>query len=638
MIEIGVKGLKKSFGLQVVLEDVNFEIKSGEKVGLIGGNGSGKSTTFRILSGLLEPDGGQVTFRKGLKTALLEQNPDYPAEFSALDVINEAFSELEGIKGQMDELEERMGSGDEQLIRLYSELQERYEASGGYTRENRLDQICWGLKIDEELRGRPFAGLSGGEKTTVLLARILLTAPDLLLLDEPTNHLDMEALEWLEEYLKRFEGAVVIISHDRFFLDRVVRKIVELENGGSAIYHSNYSGYVREKEERLQAEYEQFKSQEKKIKKMEEAIKRFKDWGRRADNEKMFKKAASLEKLLAKMERIEKPQLEKRKMGLNLEGGSRSGKDVLEFKGVTKGFDGVNLLEEVDLELKYRERMALLGRNGTGKSTLFKMVLGQQNADGGEIRLGSQVRIGYLEQEPFTEVGEVRLIDLFREEVALAEGEARQFLAKFLFYGDSVFKQVSALSGGEKVRLKLATLMTKDTNLLILDEPTNHMDIDSREMLEETLAEFKGTILFISHDRYFINKLAGRIVEFENKRLVNYNGNYSYFRAEKEKRRARAQERIEVQPVVVEESPTALDYERQREQKREIRKLERELKDLEARIDGVENEIAAIDEESSRGDIPFERQNELYEGRLVKEKELEELLLEWESLAHSMAN
>ncbi len=534
MIEVALKGIGKYYGARKVLEDITFEVKTGERLAIAGRNGTGKTTVFKIIAGIENYNSGQMFIRKGASIGYLNQIPCYPENYKVIDVLNTAFLKEYKVKQQMRELENRMSENDskelEAIIKKYGEFQNTFELMGGYDIEEKLSRVSSGLKITKDFKERKFAHLSGGEKTTVILGKILLQNPDILLLDEPSNHLDIESVEWLEEFLKDYKGSVLTISHDRFFLDKIATRIIEIEDKKTSIYEGNYSYYVDEKKRRLQQQFEDYQNQQKKIKAMEEAIKRFRDWGTRADNEKMFIKAKNMEKRIEKIDKLDKPIMERKRINLDFNTNGRSGKDVIKISGLTKSFGDNLVLQGVKFHIRYGEKVALLGKNGSGKSTLIKVILKEYMPDQGKIELASKAKIGYLDQNIYFENEKLSILEAFRIEHAMLEGDARGILAKFLFYGEDVFKKIEDLSGGEKSRFKLCQLMYQDINLLILDEPTNHLDIDSREILEEALREFEGTILFISHDRYFINKIAQKIVEIRNKRLYSYVGNYSYYR------------------------------------------------------------------------------------------------------------
>lgn len=538
MLEITLKSIEKAYGIDIVLTKFSMEANKGDRIGIIGTNGCGKTTVFKIISGIENYDEGLMSIRKGSSIGYLDQIPEFHGTVEQM--LHSAFVKLNPLKEEMEQVEHKMSDPNttpeelDKAVSIYGRLQEKFEQLGGYRMEEQINRICTGLKITSEMRQQRFDTLSGGEMTTASLGKILLQNPDILLLDEPTNHLDIESVEWLEDYLKDYTGAVLIISHDRYFLDKTVSKIIEIENGESIHYSGNYSFYLEEKDRMLMSEFERYKDQQKKIKAMKESMERLRIWSRNGQNQKMFKKVKQIEKRLEKMEIIDKPMLEKKKIGLSFSSQSRSGNIVVEAENISKSYEtGKDIISNIDLLINYKERVSLLGKNGSGKSTLIKMITGDIEQDTGKLKVGSNVKIGYLSQEITFPEEKATILQSFIDSTDMLQGDARSKLAKFMFYGDDVFKRVGDLSGGERVRLRLCELMHHDINMLILDEPTNHLDIDSREMLEDSLAEFDGTLLFISHDRYFINKLAERIIEIENGKLRSYNGNYEYYKRKK---------------------------------------------------------------------------------------------------------
>ncbi|MFT5875364.1 MAG: ATP-binding cassette subfamily F protein 3 [Clostridium sp.] len=595
MIELALKEVEKYFGGNRIFSNITFEAQSNERVGLIGRNGCGKTTVFKIIAGIENLDKGSITIRKNSTIGYLHQIPDYPKQFKVMDVLKTAFeiqfkiySELKILEVQMSSLNEK---DLEYALRKYGELNEQYVAKGGYEIEEKMSKVCTGLKFNEEVLNREFISLSGGEKTIVMLGKILLENPEILLLDEPSNHLDVISIEWLEGYLKSYKGTVIVISHDRYFLDRVVTKIVEIEDGETSFYGGNYTYYVKEKQRRIFEEFEAYKDQQKKIKAMEKAIKQLREWAIQGGNEKFFKRAESMQKRLDKVERVDKPLINQAKIQLDFAQTDRSGKDVVSIKGLCKSFDQKQILKDLHLEIRYGERTALIGDNGSGKSTIIKILLGEANSDYGEVKLGSNIKIGYLPQNIIFNNEDLTVIEAFREDITISEGAARGILAKFLFYGDHVFKKVKNLSGGEKSRLKLCKLIQNDINLLILDEPTNHLDIDSRENLEEALMEFSGTILFISHDRFFINKLAIRICEIEDKKITNYYGDYEYY---KEKKNEFKKNKIEISikhKIDKQQNTEKPNKLRSNNELKDVETLENTIKELEEKLKDIDNEM-----------------------------------------------
>lgn len=630
MIEIGLKNIEKSYGADKIINNVSFEVHSHDRIGLIGRNGTGKTTILKIISGRERYNNGVLSIRKGATIGYLDQIPVFPESFTAMDVLNTVFKEAFEMKEKMNLLEEQLSKetdeGIEREIEAYGELQFKFEQLGGYDIDTRIDKICTGLRIDKRMRNQPFNSLSGGEKTIVGLSKTLLQSCDILLLDEPTNHLDIASLSWLEEFLRAYKGAAVIISHDRYFLDQTVTKIIELEDGESDIYHGNYSWYVQEKEDRLMSQFEAHKNQEKKIKAMQKAIKRFRDWGARADNPKMFKKAKQIENRIEKMVRIEKPLLDSKKIKLHFSGDRRSGKDVIWGEKVKKSFADKTIFSGADFSIRYSERVALFGKNGSGKTTLMKMILRQWKPDSGDIVVGASVTNGYLAQKVSFKDENQTILAYIRRQLLVDEGKARNLLASFLFYKDDVFKKIKDLSGGEKARLKLCELMHQDINLLLLDEPTNHLDIDSREMLEDALSDFNGTILFISHDRYFINKLSKRILAIEEGKLVEYFGNYDDYRDKVLRIKNDFQNQNDtraLKPVSEGGDKSSLKIRR---------KAENRKKALEARIGEIESNIKQKENEMEKHPADYEKQRTLYEEKRILQQNLDRAFTEWMTL------
>ncbi|MEC0264280.1 ribosomal protection-like ABC-F family protein [Paenibacillus anseongense] len=554
MLIINGQNIKKYHGAQLVLADVTFEIHEGERIGLVGRNGSGKSTLLRLISKMEKPDEGLLTVRKDTRIGYLAQIPTEWESGTVYDVLAASFAELLECRTAMTELEQRMSepAADGQLDQLlgrYARLQERFEREGGYELDARIDQVASGLRIAREVYGRSFASLSGGEKTKIALASQLIGKPDVLLLDEPTNHLDLFGVEWLEEYLTHYEGACFIVSHDRYFLDRVVTKIVELEDGESSTYLTSYTGYMKEKEVRLLQQFADYQEQQKVIKKMKETIKQLMEWGRIGGNDKFFRRAASMQKALDRMEKLKRPVLDPKAAEFGLKVDDRSGKRVIVFDDVSKQYGDKVLLRKASGLLEYGEKVMLLGHNGSGKTTLLKMLLGEVQPDGGDLQIGARVDIGYLAQQEYPEDQKKTVLAYFCEEAKLEEGEARSRLAAYLFYGADVFKPVCSLSGGEWTRLRLALLVLRKPNLLILDEPTNHMDITSREALEEALEEFPGTVLAVTHDRYFINRLSQKIWELDQGRITVYLGSFDDYKAKSAQLRAAQARKADAAPV-----------------------------------------------------------------------------------------
>ncbi|OJH16849.1 ABC transporter ATP-binding protein [Bacillus obstructivus] len=625
MIACSVNQVKKMYGGSSIFEDITFEIQDKDRVGLVGRNGSGKTTLLKLLSGKETPDSGQIHWKKGVQIGYLAQIPDFQNQSTTKDVLRTAFVDLLQVEEKMKKLEVEMsreanGERLEKLIKDYGDLQDNFTLNGGYEIDADIEKIVNGLNIND-LINEQISNLSGGEKTKVCLALTLLKNPDLLLLDEPTNHLDLMAVEWLGSFLKDYSGTVVIVSHDRYFLDEAVNKILDLDDGEIACYHTNFSGFMKEKEEKLLREFRAYEEQQKKIKKMKEAIKRLRDWANRANppNEGLHKRARNMERALERMEKLSRPVLNHKKMNLEMESSDRSGNDVIILKEVSKQFADQMLFKNVTMDVKFQERVAIVGENGTGKSTLLKLILRQIDADEGEVKIGSNVKIGYLSQHLFSNNDDETIIEAFRNEVVVTEGEARHILARFLFYGHMVFRKVSQLSGGERMRLRLAQLMYQDINLLILDEPTNHLDIESREVLEEALEDCNGTILAVSHDRYFLNKLFKKIYWIESREVHCFEGDYNWAREKMLLRKSKIQ-----QPVIVENKKEASLLRKPPKQTNlKYENLEMEIEELERKISELEARLGETQE--------LENLQSLY-------KEKEKLEKQWEELYEQLMN
>lgn len=606
-----VNNVTKSFGGNIIFENISLEIKNGERVGLVGRNGSGKTTIFQLLTGMESLDAGAIHMKKGTRIGHVAQIPKFDESMTVYEVLSSAFKIEKELEREMRTLEKHMAEEQEtsvlqKLMERYGIIQEKFAFLGGYEIEANIMKVANGLQVTE-LFPRSFVEISGGEQTKVSLAYMLLQKPDLLLLDEPTNHLDLFAVEWLEQFLKEYNGTVMVISHDRYFLDEVVTKIFDLEDGEIHVYHTNYSRFVEEKEERLLQEFQAYQEQQKKIKKMKEAIKRLREWANQANppNEGLHKRARSMERALERMEKLKKPILERKQMGLQFEGQERSGKDVVVMKEVSKGFAEHLLFNEANLHVRFQERAAIVGRNGTGKTTLLKLLLEEIEPDAGEIRIGSSVKIGYLSQHAYGNM-KSNVLEAFRECVAVTEGEARHILAKFLFYGPAVFKKVTQLSGGEKMRLRLAQLMYQDINFLILDEPTNHLDIESREVLEEALEQYNGTILAVSHDRYFLNKLFEKTYWIDERKLFEFAGNYAWARQKWE-------EKLETQ-VIKQQHQGRKNIETVPVKKKEVRNIE----EIETELMHVEEDIYTLECKMEQV-VDVEMLEQLYEEKTKKE-------------------
>ena len=528
-MQMKAEQIQKIMGGNILFENLQLEVNSGEHVAIVGVNGSGKTTLLQLLSGVDFPDRGRIIKSKDATVGYLHQIPNYPGH-SVKKVLEEAFADIYALKARMTILEQEMQSNvTDKILWQYGQVQEQFMLQGGYEVDAQLAMIANGLGIMEML-AQPFSSLSGGEKTKVMLGQILLSQPAILLLDEPTNHLDMQAIEWLENYVRSFEGIVIVVSHDRQFMNQIAHKVIEIEDGEAFTYTGNYDAFIAQKEAKIEQQIADYEEQQKKIKKMQETIKRLKQWANEANppNASMHRRAKSMEKALARIERVKKP-ISKKKMNLALTMAERSGKEVVQLQDIYHGYDKPLLIDS-NLAVYFGERLAIVGNNGSGKSTLLKMMLGEIVPNRGVCHVGSNVKIGYLSQQLEHKNPAIRLIDAFRENVAVSEAEARHILARFLFYGYDVFKKVKNLSGGEKMRLRLAQLMHEDINVLILDEPTNHLDIEAREVLEDTLETFEGTIIGVSHDRYFLQKIFTKTAWLKDQTIHVFEGDYEWAR------------------------------------------------------------------------------------------------------------
>jgi len=528
-MQMKAEQIQKIMGGNILFENLQLEVNSGEHVAIVGVNGSGKTTLLQLLSGVDFPDRGRIIKSKDATVGYLHQIPNYPGH-SVKKVLEEAFADIYALRARMTILEQEMQSNvTDKILWQYGQVQEQFMLQGGYEVEAQLAMIANGLGILEML-AQPFSSLSGGEKTKVMLGQILLSQPAILLLDEPTNHLDMQAIEWLENYVRSFEGIVIVVSHDRHFMNQIAHKVIEIEDGEAFTYTGNYDAFIAQKEAKIEQQFADYEEQQKKIKKMQETIKRLKQWANEANppNASMHRRAKSMEKALARIERVKKP-ISKKKMNLALTMAERSGKEVVQLQDIYHGYEKPLLIDS-NLAVYFGERLAIVGNNGSGKSTLLKMMLGEIVPNRGICHVGSNVKIGYLSQQLEHKNPAIRLIDAFRENVAVSEAEARHILARFLFYGYDVFKKVKNLSGGEKMRLRLAQLMHEDINVLILDEPTNHLDIEAREVLEDTLETFEGTIIGVSHDRYFLQKIFTKTAWLKDQTIHVFEGDYEWAR------------------------------------------------------------------------------------------------------------
>ena len=633
---LACQNIEKAFDGVPLLCDASFHIEEREKAALIGINGAGKSTLFRIIVGEITPEEGQVILAKGKTLGYLAQHQDLPSDLSIYDSLLEVKQHILDMEMQMRRTEQEMkhAAGEEltRLMESYSRLTQKFEQENGYAYKSEITGVLKGLGFGEEDFSKMISTLSGGQKTRVALGRLLLSRPDIILLDEPTNHLDMESITWLETYLLNYPGAVFIVSHDRYFLDRVVTKIVEIDNTKVTTFTGNYSAYSEKKAMLRKAAYQAYLNQQQEIKHQEEAIAKLRQFNR----EKSIRRAESREKMLEKMDVLEKPVEVDASMKITLRPRITSGNDVLTVEHLTKSFPSLPLFEDLNFTVKRGEKVAIIGNNGTGKTTILKILNQLLVPDSGVFHLGSKVHIGYYDQEHHVLHMEKTVFEEISDDYPkLTNTEIRNLLAAFLFTGDDVFKKISALSGGERGRVSLAKLMLSEANFLILDEPTNHLDITSKEILEEALNNYEGTVLYVSHDRYFINRTATRILELTNQKLVNYIGNYDYYLEKKEELTQIYAPAQEATQIVENMSATKLDWQQQKEEQARIRKRQNDLKKTEKAIEELEARDKEID---SQLEDPQIATNSAKCMALSTEKadialQLEELYEKWEELA-----
>ena len=635
---LSCQSICKSFGEKVILQDASFHIEEREKAALIGNNGAGKTTLLRIIMEEISADSGQVVIAKDKKIGYLAQYQDIHGHHTIYEELMTTKQYILDMEDKIRSLEQEMKyvAGDklESLMNSYTRLTHQFELENGYAYKSEIVGVLKGLGFEEEDYGKQIENLSGGQKTRVALGKLLISKPDILLLDEPTNHLDMESIAWLETYLLNYPGAVFIVSHDRHFLDKVVTKIVEIEAAQMRMYEGNYSAYALKKAQLRDAQYKAYLNQQREIKHQEAVITKLRSFNR----EKSIKRAESRVKMLDKIQRIEKPIEIDNQMRISLEPRFISGNDVLTVEGLSKAFPGQTLFTDINFEIKRGERVALIGNNGTGKTTILKILNGIVDADAGRFALGSKVQIGYYDQEHHVLHMEKTIFQEISDTYpTLTETEIRNMLAAFLFTGDDVFKLISSLSGGERGRVSLAKLMLSEANFLILDEPTNHLDIASKEILEEALNSYTGTVLYVSHDRYFINQTATRIMDLTNQAIVNYIGDYDYYLEKKDEMTriyAPAQETA-AQEVKENVSETKLTWQQQKEEQALKRKRENELKKVEARIEELETRDKEIDETMVLPDIctNVAECTKLSREKAAIAEELEGLYEKWEELA-----
>jgi len=645
---LSCNNIYKSFGTEEILKAVSFHINEREKAAIVGINGAGKSTLLKIITGDLQADEGEVVIAKDTSVGYLPQHQDLKSDFTIYEEMYNVRKDIIELEERILKLQEQMkhaqGKELDQMLNTYTRLNHEFEVKNGYAYRSEVTGILKGLGFSEDDFNKKVDTLSGGQKTRIALGKLLLSKPDILLLDEPTNHLDLVSIAWLETFLINYDGSVIIVAHDRYFLDKVVTKIIEIDHHKAQVFLGNYTDYIKKKELQKEIQLKAYINQQREIKHHEEVIARLRSYNR----EKFFKRAESRQKMLDKIERIEKPA-ENMQMHFSIEPRIISGNDVLRVEGLSKSYGNLNLFKDINFEIKRGEKVALIGNNGTGKTTILKIITGSVQADSGDIYLGSKVHIGYYDQEMQSLDPEKTLIEELQDTYPhLDNTSIRNILAAFLFTDDDVFKKIKDLSGGERGRVSLAKLMLSEANFLILDEPTNHLDIISKEILENVLNSYSGTILYVSHDRYFINRTASRILDLADGRIVNYLGDYDYYLTKKAELEAAnlnksANTGTKTTPWAVKEnaaetgsvSSNKMTWLQQKEEQARIRKRKNDLKKVEDEISALETENAEIDDLLVREDIYTDPQKlmELHKRKEQIEARLEELLKLWEELS-----
>ncbi|MFQ7574010.1 MAG: ribosomal protection-like ABC-F family protein [Lachnospira sp.] len=637
--------ISKAFGTNQIIQDCTFNIEDHEKAAVIGINGAGKSTLLKIIVGELSADEGHVTLSKDKTLGYLSQHQNLTSDNTIFDEVMSTKQEIIDMEARIRALEismkDKTGSDLENLLEQYTRLNHEFELQNGYAYRSEVIGILKGLGFNEEDFSLKTNTLSGGQKTRIALGKLLISKPDIILLDEPTNHLDMESIAWLENYLSSYKGSVIIVAHDRYFLDKIVSKIIEIDNGNVSVFSGNYTDYAAKKAILRNMQLKEYLNQQREIKHHEEVITKLKQFNR----EKSIKRAESREKMLNKIERVDKPVELNDKMNITLEPDIVSGNDVLNVNNLSKSFDNNCLFENMDFEIKRGERVALIGNNGTGKTTILKLINGITAPDAGTITLGTNVNIGYYDQEHNILNPDNTLFDELQNAYPdLNNTRIRNTLAAFLFTGDDVFKLIRDLSGGERGRVSLAKLMLSNANFLILDEPTNHLDIVSKEILENALNSYTGTILYVSHDRYFINTTATRILELNNKKIINYIGNYDYYIEKREILSEAAGINASISGAEVpnthdtsSKAEAKISWQQSKEEQARLRKLKNELKKTEENIARIEERIIAIDEESSLPEVCRDTAKlmELHNEKTSLSDELDTLYEKWEDLSEN---
>ncbi len=630
---LACQNISKAYGVTEILNNINFHIEAKEKLAIVGANGAGKSTLLKIIMNEEEADEGQVVIGKDITVGYLAQHQNDYYDKTIYEELLSVKQNVIELQEQIRQLEQDMkhleGQELENALDRYTRMNHTFEQQDGYAFESQITGILKGLGFAESDFHRPVSELSGGQKTRVSLGRLLLSLPDIVLLDEPTNHLDLNSIAWLEGYLKNYDGAVIIVSHDRYFLDKIVTKVVEIELTKGTIYHGNYSYYAKKREEVRLSKYRAYMNQQAEIKHQEEVIAKLKQFNR----EKSIKRAESREKMLDKIERIDKPQELHDEMRLSLTPDIESGNDVLLVEGLAKSYGDNTLFTNLGMDIKRGEHVALIGNNGTGKTTILKIINQLIPKDAGKIVLGAQVHVGYYDQEHQVLHPDKTIFDELHDTYPnMTNTKIRNVLAAFLFTGEDVFKEIKDLSGGERGRVSLAKLMLSNANFLILDEPTNHLDITSKEILENALKNYSGTILYVSHDRYFINQTATRILDLHDGGITSYIGNYDYYIEQQLVSTSRAEEKT---VVIKEETETKKDWKRSKEEQAKERKRQNDIKKTEARIEELEQLLSELNDEMSLPENATNsaKLNEIAEKQAVANEELEQLYELWEELS-----